>query len=72
MKRVFSLWVLDIAKYVITALVLSTVFSDVTKIVSRWVFYPVCFVVVVCIVLVGVLLYKAADKDDKKNNSSKP
>ena len=64
MKKVFSLWLLDIAKYVVTAFVLSTVLIDVTHIMPRWAFYTACFALVLVIVLGGIYLYKSAEKDE--------
>ena len=70
MKKVFSLWLLDIAKYVVTVLVLSTVLTDVARITSRWVFYSAAFVVITAIILLGVFLFKSVEKDEKNKNLS--
>ena len=67
MKKVFSLWFMDIAKYVVTALVLSTVFTDVVSITSRWVFYSVALLVITAIILLGVLFFKSAEKEEREN-----
>ena len=63
MKRIFAAWLLDIAKYVVTVLVLSTVLTDI---VSGWLYYVASIGVVVSIVLLGFILYRSADKDDRK------
>jgi len=65
MKRIFAAWLMDIAKYVVTALLLS---SALTEFVDGWVFYVVALGLVAFIVTVGLTLYKLADKDDKKKN----
>ena len=70
MKKVFSMWFMDIAKYIVTALVLSTVLTDVANVISRWVFYSAAFVLIAVIILCGMFLYKAADKDAKKEKLS--
>jgi len=59
MNKIFSLWLLDIAKYVVTALVLSTALSDK---IEGWLYYAVCLSIVAAIVIVGVLLYKRAER----------
>ena len=66
MKKVFSLWFMDIAKYIVTALVLSTVLTDVADVISRWVFYSAAFILIAVIILCGVFLFRAAEKDEKK------
>ena len=63
MKKVFSAWLLDIAKYIVTALVLSTALSDI---VSGWYYYVACFVLVAAIIVFGILLFKGAEKDEEK------
>jgi len=63
MKRIFASWLMDIAKYVVTVLVLSTVLTDI---VSGWLYYVASIGVVVSIVLLGFILYRSADKDDRK------
>ena len=65
MEKVFSNWLLDIAKYIVTALILSTALSDK---IDGWVYYATCFGLVACVVLVGVYLFKLAEKKDKKIN----
>ena len=62
MEKVFSHWLLDIAKYIVTALVLSTALSDKLE---GWLYYVACFVLVAGIVLFGVYLFKLAEKKEK-------
>ena len=69
MKRIFATWLMDIAKYVVTALVLSTALTDFVTAVPAWIFYIVCFGIVMIIVLFGFLLFRSADKDDKKKQN---
>ena len=69
MKKVFSTWLLDIAKYIVTALVLSTALTDM---VSGWYYYVACFVLLAAIIIFGVLLFKGAEKDEEnKKEKSK-
>jgi len=66
MKRIFAAWLMDIAKYVVTALVLSTVLADL---VSGWIFYVVSLSLVTVIVLLGFILYKLAEKEEKEEKN---
>ena len=59
MNKIFSLWLLDIAKYVVTALVLTTALTDK---ISGWLYYVVCFGIIAGIILFGILLYKRAER----------
>jgi len=63
MKRFFAVWLMDIAKYVVTALVISTALTDL---VSGWLFYAASLGLVSAIILFGFILFKSADKEDKK------
>jgi hypothetical protein len=65
MKKIFSSWLLDIAKYIVTALLLSAAFRDI---VSGWVYYISCLFLVASIVLAGVLLYKSAEREERRRN----
>ena len=64
-KEKFADLLLDIAKYIITAVLLATWFSDVSK--WEWYSYIIPVVVVVTITIGGLLLYK----DDEKNKQRK-
>jgi len=66
MKRIFASWLMDIAKYVVTVLLLSTILSDVAGFASGWLLYVITFSLVLIVVFVGFLLYRSADKDDTK------
>jgi len=68
MKKLFASWLLDIAKYLVTALLLSTALTDMG---SGWVFYVVTFALVAFIVVLGIILYLSGDKDEKKKNKDK-
>ena len=68
MEKVFSNWLLDIAKYIVTALILSTALSDN---IEGWFYYAACFVLVVVVVLLGVYLHWLAEKKKKKGKKRK-
>ena len=63
MKKIFAAWLMDIAKYVVTALVISTALTDL---VSGWLFYAASLGLVTVIVLAGFILYKKADKEQNE------
>lgn len=63
-KEKFADLLLDIAKYIITAVLLATWFSDVAK--WEWYSYLIPVVVVVSITLGGLLLYKEEDNMKQK------
>ena len=63
MEEKFSNWLLDIAKYVITAIILSNALRDT---VHGWQFYTVSFSLVLCIVGVGVYLHFLAERKKKR------
>ena len=62
-KEKFADLLLDIAKYIVTAVLLATWFSDVKK--WEWYSYLIPIVVVVSITIGGLLLYK--DDEVKKH-----
>ena len=70
MKRIFAAWLMDIAKYIVTVLLLSTVLSDIAGFASGWRLYVITFTLVLVIVVIGFLLYRSADNDDKKKDKS--
>ena len=64
-KEKFADLLLDIAKYIITAVLLATWFSDVGS--WEWYSYAIPVVVVVTITIGGLLLYKDDEKGKHKN-----
>lgn len=68
MKKEFGKWLMDVAKYVLTAILLTTVFGGMEDKV-------LIFILGLCIVgiTLGWGLYLVSDKKDKKHyNYSKP
>jgi len=63
MSRVFSLWLLDIAKYIVTALVLSSALGGG---LSGWAYYAASLGLVAVIVLGGVFLFKKSEKKERE------
>lgn len=61
MKKEFGKWLMDIAKYLTTAVLLSSVFNDIKE---SWVIYLVVSVAIVLTLLTGLLLVK--DKKEEK------
>ncbi|MDO5665859.1 MAG: hypothetical protein Q4G63_11475 [Bacteroidia bacterium] len=61
MKKEFGKWLMDIAKYMTTAILLSTVFSEIQNI---FVYLSVILAVVITLVL-GLLLVRDKKKGEK-------
>jgi len=68
MEEKFSNWLLDIAKYIVTALILTTALRDT---IEGWLFYIVSCVLVVCIILVGVYLHHLGVRRKKREEKQK-
>jgi len=62
---------MDVAKYVFTVLLLSTVLSDISGFTSGWLLYVVTFSLVLVVVCSGLLLYWSASKDELKRKKGK-
>lgn len=60
-RKEFGKWLMDIAKYLTTAVLLSSVFNDIKE---SWVIYLVVSVAIVLTLLTGLLLVK--DKKEEK------
>lgn len=64
-KEKFADLLLDIAKYIITAILLATWFSDVS--VWPWYAYATLLVALIMTICIGLSLYKDDNKPKKKN-----
>jgi hypothetical protein len=69
MRKEFGKWLMDIAKYIITAVVLSSVFGEI----ESWVLYLIGIISVMVTLLIG--LYLVSDKPIRgfrrsRNNNS--
>lgn len=65
MRKEFGKWLLDIAKYLVTVLLLSSLFADM----ERTYMYVGVSALVIFIFVVG--LYLVNDDDDKDNKTNK-
>jgi heme O synthase-like polyprenyltransferase len=63
MSKIFANWLMDISKYVITALVLSTALGLQEQ---GWIYYLACIAFVAIFVSLAFFLYR---KDKNKNNT---
>ena len=61
MKKEFGKWLLDIAKYIVTAIILTSIFGDIKE---RWLVYFISASSVIVAMTIGLLLLK----DDKTVN----
>ncbi len=59
MKKEFGKWLMDIAKYITTAVILTSLFADIQQ---RWIIYVGGVLAVLSTLLVGLWLVR----DDKK------
>ena len=62
MKREFGKWLLDIAKYMVTALLLATIFKDMYDPI---IIYMVVLLALVILIL-GLYVIYDSDQDEKK------
>jgi len=63
MKKEFGKWLMDIAKYIVTAIILSSFFSGMQN--QQWI-YIVAAVIAVIIVGLGLYLQKEEPKKKKR------
>ena len=66
MKKELGKWLMDVSKYMFTALLLSTIFSDMSELIIIYTVVIISIVVLIC----GLLLV-ADDKNDIKNKKGK-
>ena len=60
-KKKIGEWLLDVAKYMLTAVLISTIFKDLE---NKWVIYIGCSIAVIVSFYIGIDLF---DKNTKKN-----
>ena len=68
MRKEFGKWLLDIAKYMVTALLLSTIFADMREPV---IMYLVAIVSVILLVIGLVVIYFGEIEESKKQKKRK-
>ena len=61
MKKELGKWLMDIAKYLVTAVLLASVFSDITE---KWIVYVVVSIAIIITLSWG--LYLLSDKKGKE------
>ena len=59
MKKEFGKWLMDIAKYLVTAVLLASVFSDITE---KWVVYLVVSIAIIITLGGGLILLQDKKK----------
>ena len=59
--RVFAQWTMDVSKYLVTAIIISTAFRDV----SRSITFLIGTAIVVLVLLFGFLLYNKMEEEEK-------
>lgn len=62
MKETFGKWFLDVAKYILTAMFLTTVLTDME---TSKVLYVTSLIFFICLII-GYLLLRKADKEEKQ------
>lgn len=63
MKKELGKWLMDIAKYVTTAIILASFVGGLREL---WLLYTVSILIALSTLVSGMLLYKRAEKDEKK------
>ena len=69
MAEKFSNWLLDIAKYIMTVLILTTALRDLNTF-QGWQYYAVCAALVFVVIVSGVILHYIAVKQKKNVKQS--
>lgn len=65
MKKEFGKWLMDIAKYMVTALLLSTIFTDMHEPIIIYI------VVIMSVIVLGFGLYWVNEGDVSEHNDKK-
>ena len=68
MKREFSKWLLEVAKYVATILILSTVLVDKK---FGLLYYLLCIIGVAVLILIGLFLLRSSERDERNLEKEK-
>jgi hypothetical protein len=55
MKKEFGKWLMDIAKYIVTAIMLTSILGDIRE---KWAVYTICGVAVFVALIWGLLLVR--------------
>ncbi len=68
MKKEFGKWLLDIAKYMVTALLLSTIFADMRE---PLIMYLVAIFSLVLLIVGLAVIYNSEQQENKKQKKGK-
>lgn len=69
MKKEFGKWLIDVAKYLTTAILLSLLFSDIKN--WPWYFYLIMVVIIVAVLYVGLVLMEQSKEKNRNKHHSK-
>ncbi len=69
MKKEFGKWLIDVAKYVSTAILLSSLFSDIKS--WPWYFYLIMFCTVFAVLYLGLVLVAKPKETNRNKHHSK-
>jgi len=69
MKKEFGKWLMDIAKYLTTAVLLLSLFSDIKN--WPWYFYLIMIVVIVAVLYVGLIMMEQSKEKNRNKHHLK-
>ena len=64
MKKELGKWLMDISKYITTAVVLSSIFGGITE---TWKILILGFITISASIVTGLLLIRSSEKEEKQN-----
>ena len=64
MKKELGKWLMDISKYITTAVVLSSIFGGITE---TWKILTLGFITISASIITGLLLIRSSEKEEKQN-----
>ncbi|MDO4756022.1 MAG: hypothetical protein Q4A54_06740 [Parabacteroides sp.] len=65
MRKEFGKWLMDVAKYIATAVLLSSVFEEMQ---NTYVIYLICSFVLIVLLCVGLILVKDSENEVTNKN----
>lgn len=65
MRKEFGKWLMDVAKYIATAVLLSSVFEEMQ---NTYIIYLICSFVLIVLLCVGLILVKDSEKEVTNKN----
>ena len=67
MKKEFGKWLMDIAKYMVTAILLSTIFADTTEPIILY----IAAILSLMLLLGGMAVINSSEQDEKNNKKGR-